>query len=640
MALMQPQPVTDLALWERFQSGQITEQEITESLALQRWQRSRSLGLSADNPGEPIMELEGLAQAIETFAPLLAPGAPFDAFAMEMAKAGFTGLFSDARGVILSQRIAEPFRTAIAKTRLVEGSVWSEAARGTNGIGTSLAEAVPVSIVGTEHYEQRNQGLACFAAPVRDIRKRVVAVLDASGPASAATHFVHASVVATAAALEALIVARTYDAVVTGGLYELERLLERMPHAMLLVEATGHVRRVNARFHGMSPVAPGSELSQLVRSRLAEGPVPGAILTDSPASLRGFSIELEPIGLPEDPFAALVHLRPRHTHARSSRIVAPRSDAFAAILGGDPVVAEARTRAERFARTDLPVLVLGETGVGKEIFARAIHAASARAGAPFVAVNCGALTGTLLESELFGYGPGAFTGATPTGSTGKLAAAHGGTLFLDEVGEMTAPAQAMLLRFLEDGTYYRVGESTERHANVRLVAATSRDLPTLASGGRFRTDLYYRMRGLVLRLPALRERQDRRELSLALLENIARTRALPKPLGLSRAALEWIEQNPWPGNVRELRTALEYAVVLAADSPRIELWHLPFEETEEQKEPTNGRAAAERAVVVRALEKSRGNLSAAAKSLGVARSTLYRMMARHGLRPGAAESVV
>jgi transcriptional regulator of acetoin/glycerol metabolism len=148
------------------------------------------------------------------------------------------------------------------------------------------------------------------------------------------------------------------------------------------------------------------------------------------------------------------------------------------------------------------------------------------------------------------------------------------------------------------------------------------------------------MRGVVLRLPALRERQDRRELSLALLENIARTRNLPKPLGISRAALEWIEHNPWPGNVRELRTALEYAVVLAADSPRIELWHLPFEESEEPREPNNRRDAAERTVVIRALEQSRGNLSAAAKSLGVARSTLYRMMARHGLRPGAAESVV
>jgi transcriptional regulator of acetoin/glycerol metabolism len=521
----------------------------------------------------------------------------------------------------------------------VEGAEWSERARGTNGVGTALVEGRPVSVVGAEHYELRNHALACFAAPIRDIRERVVAVLDASGPASSASQFVQASVVATAAALEALIVARTYDAAVPGGLFELERLLARMPHATLLVESTGHVRRVNARFHGMQPGARSSELGQIVRSRLAAGPATGSMVAESPASLRAYSVELEPLGLAENPFAALVHLRPRVAPSRASRRNAPRSEAFASILGSDPVVEEARVRAERFARTDLPVLLLGETGVGKEIFARAIHAGSLRGSAPFVAVNCGALTGTLLESELFGYGPGAFTGATPAGRTGKLAAAHGGTLFLDEVGEMSVAAQAMLLRFLEDGTYYRVGESAERHASVRLVAATSRDLPALVAAGEFRNDLFYRMRGVVLRLPALRERQDRRELSLALLENVARIRALPKPLGISRAALEWIEQHPWPGNVRELRTALEYAVVLAGDSPRIELWHLPFEETEPTDEQNNLRAVAERGVVVRALEQSRGNLSGAAKSLGVARSTLYRMMTRHGLRPGEGETV-
>jgi transcriptional regulator of acetoin/glycerol metabolism len=636
MSLMQTQPVADLRLWEQFQSGLLSDHEIGRSLTLQRWQRCREAGLPADSLSEPVMRLEDLAAAIAAFAPLLAPGAPFDAFATEMAKAGFCGLFCDANGVILAQRIAEPFRNVSAMTRLVEGAEWSERARGTNGVGTALIEGRPVSVVGAEHYELRNHALACFAAPIRDIRERVVAVLDASGPASSASPFVQASVVATAAALEALIVARTYDAAVPGGLFELERLLAGMPHATLLVESTGHVRRVNARFQGMQPGARRSDLAEIVRSRLAAGPATGAIVAESPASLRSYSIELEPIGMAENPFAALVHLRPRvSSHVKRE---APRSEAFASILGSDPAVEEARVRAERFARTDLPVLLLGETGVGKEIFARSIHVGSPRASAPFVAVNCGALTGTLLESELFGYERGAFTGATPAGRTGKLAAAHGGTLFLDEVGEMTVPAQAMLLRFLEDGTYYRVGESAERHASVRLVAATSRDLPALVAAGQFRNDLFYRMRGVVLRLPPLRERQDRRELSLALLENIARARAYPKPLGLSRAAHEWIDQHPWPGNVRELRTALEYAVVLAGDAPRIELWHLPFEESEPAGEPTNLRAVAERGVVVRALEQSRGNLSGAAKSLGVARSTLYRMMARHGLRPGEGDA--
>ena len=639
MGTVLAQPVTDLRLWERFQAGRCSEQEIAQNVVLQRWLRCQRAGLSADSPSEPVMVLAGLSETIDSFAPLLAPGAPFDAFAMAMANAGFCGLFCDANGVIISRRIAEPFETAIAETRLVEGAVWSESARGTNGMGTTLAERAPVAVVGVEHYEQRNHGLACYAAPVRDIRERVVAVLDATGPVSSAANFVHTSVVATAAALEALIVARTYDAAVQGGLFELERLLARLPYATLLVESTGRIRRANARFRAL--LMPNeAELAQRVSSLLATDPKTAvATLGELPASMRGLAVELEPIGKPEDPFAALVHLRPRHLRPRPVGAGAPLPEAFSSIVGSDPAFVAALNQAARFARTELPVLLLAETGAGKEIFARAIHAGSVRGPAPFVAVNCGALTGTLLESELFGYGAGAFTGAAPTGRTGKLAAAHGGTLFLDEVGEMSLPAQAALLRFLEDGTFYRVGEATERHADVRLIAATSRDLPTLATQGRFRSDLYFRMRGVVLRLPPLRDRSDRRELALALLKRIADKRGMPKPLGVSRAALEWVERHDWPGNVRELRTALEYAVVLAGDAPRIEIWHLPIDEAGEPHERGDLRAAAERSALLHALDQSRGNLSDAARFLGVARSTLYRMLVRHRLRPDTEDIV-
>jgi sigma-54 dependent transcriptional regulator, acetoin dehydrogenase operon transcriptional activator AcoR len=625
-------PATGIQLWERFQAGRCSDQEIASSLVLQRWLRCQRAGLSADNPGAPVVMLAGLSEAVDSFAPLLAPGAPFDAFAMSMANAGFCGLFCDASGVILARRIAEPFQSAIAQACVVEGALWSESSRGTNGMGTTLAERTPVSVVGAEHYEQRNHGLACYAAPVRDIRERVVAVLDATGPVTSAANFVHASVVATAAALEALIIARTYDAAVPGGLFELERLLARLPHATLLVESTGHVRRTNARFRSLLPDSSGTQLAHLVRSRIFSNPSP-AKLDDLPGPMRGLAIELEPIGKPGDPFATLVHLRPRHSRPRQLSAHGPLPEAFSSIVGSDPAMVAALSQAARFARTELPFLLLAETGAGKEIFARAIHAASIRGSEPFVAVNCGALTGTLLESELFGYGPGAFTGAAPTGRTGKLAAAHGGTLFLDEVGEMSLAAQAALLRFLEDGTFYRVGEASERRADVRLIAATSRDLPALVTQGRFRSDLYFRMRGVVLRLPPLRQRNDRRELALTILEGIASKRGLPKPMGVSRAALEWIESHDWPGNVRELRTALEYAVVLAGDAPRIELWHLPTEEAGERREQGDLRAVAERLALLNALGQSRGNLSDAARLLGVARSTLYRMLARHDLRP-------
>ncbi len=624
------QSATDLQLWERFQSGACSPDEIESSLVLRRWQRCRDTGLSADNPGEPRMALDALPEALERFSPLLATGAPFDAFASSIASAGYCGLFCDARGMVVARRISEPFRSMVTQSRVVEGAVWSEQARGTNGIGTTLAEDSPVSVVGVEHFERRNHGLACYASPVRDIRQRLVGILDATGPIASADSFIHASVVATAAAIEALIVARTYDAAHPGGLFGLERLLGGLPHATLLVEMTGHVRRINPHFRNLLPGLQPSEIVRFVQSRSTGGNA-GRPLPD------GLRVELEPIGPPDDPFAAIVHLRQRSDRRRATRIGDSVPEAFSTIVGTDAAVVAARSQAARFARTDLPILLLAETGAGKEIFARAIHASSARGRAPFVAVNCGALAGTLLESELFGYGPGSFTGAAPTGRTGKLATADGGTLFLDEVGEMSSPAQAALLRFLEDGTFYRVGEASERRADVRLIAATSRELPTLVEQGRFRSDLYFRMRGVVLRLPPLRDRDDRRELAEALLEGIARTRGLSQPPALSHDALMWIEKHDWPGNVRELRSALNYAVVLAGDAPRIELWHLPIEESTESHERGDLRSSAERAALLRALNYSRGNLSGAARSLGVARSTLYRMLDRHELRPGEGE---
>jgi transcriptional regulator with PAS, ATPase and Fis domain len=289
-------------------------------------------------------------------------------------------------------------------------------------------------------------------------------------------------------------------------------------------------------------------------------------------------------------------------------------------------------RAARFARTDMPMLVLGETGTGKDLFARAIHEASPRAGAPFIAVNAGSLTGTLLESELFGYAPGSFTGADRRGSTGKLAAADQGTLFLDEVGELSPGVQAMLLRFLESGAFFRVGESTERTVDVRIIAATHRPLPKLVKEGRFRSDLYFRLRGVVLHLPPLRQRTDRRELTEHLLARIASKRGLGDVPGLSPAALAWIDRHTWPGNVRELRAALDYAAVMAMDTPRIELWHLPTEAGGPAVDRSDLRSSAEREALLRALDLSGGNLSGAARHMGVARSTLYRMLDRHALR--------
>jgi len=371
---------------------------------------------------------------------------------------------------------------------------------------------------------------------------------------------------------------------------------------------------------------------------------------------RRWRARLETIdGAAGDDSAVVAYLEPAPAREAASHQPGG-SPGFGALTGSDPALLATKRAAERFAATPVPILLLAETGTGKELLARAIHAASPRRDQPFVAINCGALSAQLLESELFGYAPGAFTGASREGNEGKIGAARGGTLFLDEIAEMPAPLQALLLRVLEDGTYYRIGESRPRQADVRLICATCRDLPALVASGAFREDLFYRVNGACLGLPPLRRRADLRELLPELLAAVASELGVGPPPALDGDAAERLCSAPWPGNTRQLKSALRYALVLC-DGARIRREHLPAElgggSAEEPPTADHGAESApngasaerpqaapvktlrqrERERLERAIESSGGNLSRAARELGIARSTLYRRLRRHGFVP-------
>jgi transcriptional regulator with PAS, ATPase and Fis domain len=289
------------------------------------------------------------------------------------------------------------------------------------------------------------------------------------------------------------------------------------------------------------------------------------------------------------------------------------------------------------ARSNSTILVLGESGTGKELLARAIHAESPRARGPFLAVSCAALPETLLESELFGYEKGAFTGAV-TRRRGKFEAAQGGTLFLDEIGDVSAKLQMDLLRVLEDRRFTRVGGTEPIEVEVRIIAATHRDLEQLVAAGQFRQDLFYRLNVIPVKLPPLRERgEDLPLLVESLLEQLGTElgRAVD---GVSAEAMEMLLLHDWPGNVRELRNVLERGIVVAHG--RI------LQESDLALPPRESPAAApggelpsleevEKRHVARVLDHVRGNVSHAARILGIDRSTLYAKMRRFGLRTEA-----
>ncbi len=302
---------------------------------------------------------------------------------------------------------------------------------------------------------------------------------------------------------------------------------------------------------------------------------------------------------------------------------APGADPFAELVTVSAAMENAIGRARRIARSDLPVLVLGDTGTGKELFAKAIHRASARAQRPCLAVNCAALSETLLESELFGHEKGAFTGAASR-RAGIFEAAAGGTVFLDEIGKAPLSLQAKLLRVLDTGEVRRVGGVEAIHVGVRIVAATNRDLDELVREGTFLPDLVYRLRGFEIRIPALKERPE----DVALLfETFAGRPA-------SAAAREILEAHDWPGNVRELRNLAESAAFLASGRGPIPCDALP----EWIRRAVTARAAeqaslaeSERDAIEEALATAGGNRSRAARALGISRQTLYTKMTKHGI---------
>ncbi len=314
---------------------------------------------------------------------------------------------------------------------------------------------------------------------------------------------------------------------------------------------------------------------------------------------------------------------------------------FEDIKGESREIVEAKALAQKYATSDAPVLITGPTGTGKELFAHAIHHFSQRRDAPFVSINCAGIPKDLIESELFGYTKGAFTGAAPTGKAGKIELAHKGTLFLDEIGDLPLSAQGKLLRVLEEKTLERIGDTQKRRIDFRLISATNRDLKILISRGEFREDLYYRVSALTLQLPSLRERVE--DIPV-LVQHFLVQQGVPEA-SLTPEALEAMLEYPWPGNVRELKNAVSYAVSVSDSRYLIKEKDLPPEVLQYRKEKDyllkgdefTGKplslaiAEFEKNLITKTLERNRGNIRKTARDLGISRSTLYYKLQKYDL---------
>ena len=531
------------------------------------------------------------------------------------------------------------------------GANWSEGSVGTNAIGVAMAVGNPVQVTGREHYNDGHHNWTCAASPILAPDGIPVGCLDISGPMENASPKLLGMVKAASLFIAERIGLEQGWRELINRQKKLSAAMDMLDEPVLSLDRKGHILEANlsaARLLGRPrehllgrPHHAFLSLGNALASAREDGQsVQGltAIHTNSGNVPRQFTCRTHRGngGGVEGFLLTLSSPSPQRVRTRTTR-GEPLRYSFADIVGKSPELIKVVEQAKSTARGDSTVLLLGESGVGKEMFAQSIHRAGPRSDGPFVVVNCGAFAPELVQSELFGYADGAFTGAQKGGQKGKLEQAGGGTLFLDEVAEMPLDMQVNLLRFLENRTYCRVGGGRTREADVRIIAATNRDLKALVDRGGFRRDLYYRLNVVVMEIPALRRRgRDIPLLAQHFLPGLA-ARHGKSISGLTRQARKALVSHDWPGNIRELHNILERAVNFAAGK-RIGLKDLPAElqsAGDSAKGKTRDKllplAALEKRAIEDALLVCRGNVSQAAQALGIGRNTLYEKTRRYGI---------
>ncbi len=526
--------------------------------------------------------------------------------------------------------------------RFQKGALWNDLEVGSNAIGVALDYDTAIQMVGPEHYCTYHHNWTCSAAPIHGIDGEVIGCLDLSGDAQEAHLHTLGLVVAAAFSIETMLI-RLHSAQLMRG------ALDGIDGSIVLLNDHFHpiwANRAAVRFLGLpltglealdfQEIMPDLDWSQIQQwdrggryftndTRLVIGGsthyCSASIAPTLDASNRTFTVSLK---------------KQEHLIDSVNKVSGNRANyTFDSIYAKDPLMKKTILLAQKYARYDGSVLIEGESGTGKELFAQAIHNESNRADGPFVAVNCASLPRDLIESELFGYEKGAFTGALKEGNPGKFELANHGTLFLDEIGEMPLEFQAKLLRAVETLQIRRLGGSQEKKLDVRVIAATNRNLRLEAEQGRFRQDLYYRLNVLKLNIPPLRERPQ--DIVYCAQEFLSRfNRRYPdQHREMSEGFLHALEGYNWPGNVRELQNSIERTFYASGGDTLTTEDFCYVMGTGTPREPEPPLASDERNNLLRALRSAHGKVDDAACSMGVSRATFYRMCKRWDVEPKA-----
>ncbi|SDK84383.1 sigma-54-dependent Fis family transcriptional regulator [Natronincola ferrireducens] len=608
----------------------------------------RSIGFGVDHNriySTKILQGDNLQKRLETNSDLIVTTEPFMNQLYNFVKGScFFAILTDEEGCILNVIGDEDVLEVAFNLEMVPGAYMNEEHIGTNAMGTALAEGIPVQVSGEEHFIKAYHRWTCSAAPIRSPQGKIIGTLNLTGY----SHLVHSHtlgmVVAAVHAIEHMLrIHRTNNKLAIAKQY-IETIIDSITIGIFTIGPRGYMKTINRTAREMLGYTPqeivGLRVEDLIEGwkGIEDSVARHITYLEEEAFIKGkkgkfhCTLSAYPILDNTDTTQGIVCAIKEIKKARklANKMMGKQAFyTFDRIIGRSERFLQIVEYGKKIADSPSTVLITGESGTGKEVFAQSIHNASGRREEAFVAINCGALPRNLIESELFGYEGGAFTGAKQGGHPGKFELADGGTLFLDEIGEMPLDMQTNLLRVLEEGKIFRVGGNKEIEVDVRIIAATNKDLRQEVEKGNFRRDLYYRLNVLPLKLLALRERKEDIPLLIDFFLTTKSLKLGKNPVNLSKEMIQNMINLPWHGNIRELENMIEQIINAEGNH----LWQsgdagkgierVGFDMEEDSLEEV------EKKHIEKIVKKTEGNISLAAEILGIGRNTLYRKMKKY-----------
>lgn len=623
------------AQWEEFIVKKQSPKDIRTTI-LESWERCKNYNLNPRQKQAPVtLSEDQLVELINTSNLYQASQPVIKEVYHQIECTGHLITLADENGRIINLEGTSQVLKQAQQMNFSLGADWSEHAAGSNAIGTSIALGKPIQIFSFEHYCQGVHPWVCSGAPIKDpFTGKILGAIDLTGPSDFAQP-------------HSLILIQNIASMIQQSLfnfsfksrqylldcYETEMKKRKSDHIIVVDEALNIVK-AGSECMALLQINDWSELSIIPELNLLKKALLNCDEQEQELHLPSLQINM---------FIRSIEFESKRTGfiiyldkiVRRQIPNLAHSSVWRDIIGQSTTLKEIVHKAQIVAQTDVTILLTGESGTGKEVFANAIHKESLRHDSPFIAVNCGAIPKDLITSELFGYEPGSFTGGKREGRKGKFEEANGGTLFLDEIGEMPLDLQVYFLRVLQERKVERLGSSKSIPIDVRVIAATNQDLMDLINKGKFRADLYYRLNGVELHLPSLRERkEDIPLLCRHFANNSANRYGKPEP-EIDQVVLSFLIEYHWPGNIRELRNIIEHAV-LFCDGNRITMDALPKRLDTPNKQSSsdiipNSLEQEEKRKIEQMLSITGWNLSEVARQCGIARSTLYRKIKKYQL---------